>query len=1194
MPEYVYALHDFVPEHEDEISFSAGDRIEVIEKDDMYGDGWWQGRNLFGKVGLFPQSYTTSDPSVVQNPAAPQANGHDAAASAASATTASLQTLNEEPEDASAATPEANKKDEGQGVMRATLTDVQEAIEQLGRNDRDGNGSFSFASTHTDTDHDTDTDANSNADGLGGESWHKGARSNLAEKARQQQELLKREQEVYEAELQLHAPVLTEQTSEPPIAFEMSDESEDEGDEELEHGPAAGMLFPRREHEHISEEEEDDAVSARQQPNDHPVTPRAVSHSPKHSPSPKQKPSSISTPEDGDDLEGHPPETARQVSFPTENRSASGSPSRGLATKEPHLENGAKINQPTTRGSPRPASRIISQPKGMPPQGPLPSPPSSQKGSAASQAPKYQTSPPSEWTVDDVVEWAKSKGFDDSVTDKFVEHEISGDVLLEIDANVLKTELEIHAFGKRTRIAKEIAALRPPPPESLQPPPSDSLIHSRSASQSVSLPSSTHHSTRSPLGFGAMLSPESPPHTGDLAGTPAFGTMRRDSDPGSSLRVSETDQEPESSTVNNSTVSSSTMGLGISMPTGSGERLELPKGKNRPAHLNLYPSDPALNSKSKMAKFSPKSIAEESLREERSAMSDTESPLALESRSKRRRIFGRSTGSANSEQKENGSRNSKEHQRDMGPATPNSLSTSIPGSPSTKRGSTEDGSVKYPQRRKRSVDTSKPSDRLSLFGGSLSLTRSRKPAPRVQSYAHDDLLTEKQSRSLSRLYLGGGNRKASGKSQLTTGSGKDDDVDPRVLRKRTTSSLADIPSVPGLPGTLKAGQSVLEQIGTPDHNGWMRKKGEHYNTWKLRYFVLKGPHLYYLRSNSKAETKIKGYINIIGYKVIVDENINPGKYGFRLIHETERTHYFSSDESITVREWMKALMKATIGRDYTKPVISSCNIPTIPLSVAQTMNPAPRPPSPTQRAATQKALRRENPNQLSSRDARILMGLPQAQNGTVNGNENGVPVDMPPRIGDDLFNTLESLPENPQEQVPTPRSGAATISAPPPARPNRETRRTSVPAVDGPSAPVDLIRWANSYLPPNLQVQENSGQVYSGLALFRLAEGIKGKPSDPPVPDSAFPSGPNDDRLDGLFKLFDLFLDNDIRMGNVSINDVRQGRTDKIVQLLRSLRAWEEKRKAVARSIGRSAVSAGPFMAMEPAGTSISGALHAW
>ena len=42
MPEYVYALHDFLPEHQDEVSFRAGERIEVVEKDDLYGDGWRQ------------------------------------------------------------------------------------------------------------------------------------------------------------------------------------------------------------------------------------------------------------------------------------------------------------------------------------------------------------------------------------------------------------------------------------------------------------------------------------------------------------------------------------------------------------------------------------------------------------------------------------------------------------------------------------------------------------------------------------------------------------------------------------------------------------------------------------------------------------------------------------------------------------------------------------------------------------------------------------------------------------------------------------------------------------------------------------------------------------------------------------------------------------------------------------------------
>lgn len=46
MPEYRWALHDFSPENEDELSFHSGDVIEIVEKDDMYGDGWWQVRYL--------------------------------------------------------------------------------------------------------------------------------------------------------------------------------------------------------------------------------------------------------------------------------------------------------------------------------------------------------------------------------------------------------------------------------------------------------------------------------------------------------------------------------------------------------------------------------------------------------------------------------------------------------------------------------------------------------------------------------------------------------------------------------------------------------------------------------------------------------------------------------------------------------------------------------------------------------------------------------------------------------------------------------------------------------------------------------------------------------------------------------------------------------------------------------------------
>jgi hypothetical protein len=71
-------------------------------------------------------------------------------------------------------------------------------------------------------------------------------------------------------------------------------------------------------------------------------------------------------------------------------------------------------------------------------------------------------SPPVEWNVEQVVEWVRSKGFDEAVCGKFAEHEITGDVLLEFDVNMLK-EIDIIAFGKRMKIANAINELRRPP-----------------------------------------------------------------------------------------------------------------------------------------------------------------------------------------------------------------------------------------------------------------------------------------------------------------------------------------------------------------------------------------------------------------------------------------------------------------------------------------------------------------------------------------------------------------------------------------------------------------------------------------------------------------------------------------------------------------------------------------------------------
>jgi hypothetical protein len=111
----------------------------------------------------------------------------------------------------------------------------------------------------------------------------------------------------------------------------------------------------------------------------------------------------------------------------------------------------------------------------------------------------------------------------------------------------------------------------------------------------------------------------------------------------------------------------------------------------------------------------------------------------------------------------------------------------------------------------------------------------------------------------------------------------------------------------------------------------------------------------------------------------------------------------------------------------TEPVVSSVNVPTIPLSVAQAMNPAPRPPSPTARAATQRAMRRENTNQLSTRDAEILMSLGSSTAPSIKTDIDGNRL----RI-ESFFSELEA-------EEPSPSLSLKVQE--PPVRPPREMRR---------------------------------------------------------------------------------------------------------------------------------------------------------
>ncbi|KAJ7170172.1 hypothetical protein C8R46DRAFT_994929 [Mycena filopes] len=1171
MPDYVYALHDFLPEHEDEVSFHTGERIEVVERDDLYQDGWWKGRNLAGKVGLFPQSYTTTAPPV-EDPAPPAAAPEVSAPPAETGGT-SLQSLAEEPESAqlSPVSPvphiflngseQDSATDPNGEVMKATMTDVQQAIEQLGSRNRGSSAnldhdarSFSFASTRDDRTTDDEEDE-TDFDMSEGEGWHKGARRKLAARARQA---------LIDAE-ELEA--LSSSRTVPPISVDISDESDAEEDDPDDHDDF-NASSPLRDHPYIPEEDEPsepvDGLGRLRTHEDVPATATANSF-PAH---PEVPPTPVSP--------GTPPPSAVPITAAVERvgtplrETLVASPGPGLPSPAPSAGVASSTAGLPTTGVPSKPSSVASAPLSVVSEGKRrdDSGHASGSGGSAHGAAKH----PSEWTVDEVVDWLKSKGFDEDVCDKFTEQEITGDVLLDLDVNLLKTEIGIMAFGKRMRIANAIVDLRRPPspsasfnlapafPSQNSPHQQQYAIaytnsqnsqqyahsphfngHSRTQSQSHSQNSQNAHtswqsSVGSPLQNGrlaqaygnplGLVSPESAMHLGDLP-DPAMHPI------------------PD--------------GLGSPMS----EQANGARSKGRPAQLTLSPSDGALN-------VSATQTSEADTQEdERAVMSESELPPA--SASIRKRLFGGRSPDKDSH-KDKESSHSKE----------DSSTPDADGKPSKKKESNIATGPGRHARGKKSIDVSNPpkgNERLSIFGASFG---GRKPAPRYSGSVVDKATS---GFTLPRLNRKNGRPQTPSAPPQTPQQAASPDAtqvhhpspngphtapaNPTLLRKRTSSShttdaaKAATTAAAAANGVskFKPGQSILEQIGEADHVGWMRKKGDRYNSWKLRYFMLKGADLYCLRSNNKTETKIKGYINIVGYKVTVDENVNPGRYGFRIDHENDKTHYFSSDEKMVVRDWMKAIMKATIGRDYSKPVVSSCNIPTIPLMVAQAMNPAPRPPSPTARAATQRAMRRENTDQPSTRDARVLMLTGFAT--------NEAPKEDRARL--DSFFTNEAVEGTGNGSVPgTPQSVV----------PPRPSRRMSVQQAVSPT-PVDegLIEWANSHLPSTLQITDPAGPLCDGLGLLRLAESIKGRPSSPPVPDSAFPKDASDDNLDGLFRLFDFLLDNEVRMGSVSINDIRQGKRDKIIQLLRGLKGWEDKRKAIATSIGKGSAQAGGFMA---------------
>ncbi|GAA6036685.1 hypothetical protein NBRC10512_003519 [Rhodotorula toruloides] len=492
---------------------------------------------------------------------------------------------------------------------------------------------------------------------------------------------------------------------------------------------------------------------------------------------------------------------------------------------------------------------------------------------------------PMNWNVENVVEWGKQKGFDQLTLSKFAEHEISGDVLLEMDVAMLK-EIDLVAFGRRVHIYNAIKELR------LRTQPPRALTASQSTAGSFIAPSMTGYEPDSPT---------------SLAYSPSISALHHQQNPHLRWQQQQLMQ------------GSSLAGFGIegdSAPTS----LRAPSSLGQQSMTNLRSSQPASSDAAPPVQPAPQTpplaapippIAETTMTAPAPTTPTPTTPVLGDDSRK-----AKTRPSIASSIRPRSSRRASERT-----AGGDSSATSVPNSP--------DPAATASQSRESSTG-----DKTGFFGTLPSLPgRTRKAPPRVPSALLVDSngaiprprprtsLQDRAKRS-TRLFGSFGTNSGSEKSPTAVESVRSRPSNSTLGGGRDAPTAMTVKSVD--PATkemmrekaeLVTDGNLMDKIGRPDHSGWMRKRGEKYNTWKMRFFVLKGVYLYYLKT--EAEQKAKGVIDLTGYRVLSDPDIRPGEYAFKIVHDTERPHYFAAAEQITVRNWMKEIMKATILRDYS-------------------------------------------------------------------------------------------------------------------------------------------------------------------------------------------------------------------------------------------------------------------------------------
>ncbi|KAI9262062.1 hypothetical protein BY458DRAFT_515339 [Sporodiniella umbellata] len=309
-----------------------------------------------------------------------------------------------------------------------------------------------------------------------------------------------------------------------------------------------------------------------------------------------------------------------------------------------------------------------------------------------------------------------------------------------------------------------------------------------------------------------------------------------------------------------------------------------------------------------------------------------------------------------------------------------------------------------------------------------------------------------------------------------------------------------------------------EAFQAPEHEGWLHKQSDKYKTWNKRWFVLKGTNLFYFKSPK--DVRMKGIVNLHGYKIIPDEMIHTGKYCFKAQHELERTFYFYTDSELQMRTWIKMLMKATIARDLGAPVMSSNQMATVSLDVARRMRP--RPPSVLMYSKTNK----ENGSMMASLEESPEIAADEEQ-ALQQAHESGIT-----HPHEDLLLEEEEDLIDPQHR-----------SLPP-------LERTGWDATE-------YVHWVNTYLPAGKHIMDLTRAFRNGETLIWLLEAISQKTvRRSPVQKGGSVSVMMLDNIVAAFKFMGKEgVDVD---GCYTIKDVFGGNEERILTMLDSIRSWAE------------------------------------